>query len=126
VEGRFVIDDVETAVAQLVERGVEFADYDLPELKTVNHVATVGDLKFAWFRDRDANIMGTHSRRGSLHRAREMARPGLEPGRGASHGSVAHPVRPIRPGSGIDRTDGRARAVLRWYDGTGGRLGRAD
>jgi catechol 2,3-dioxygenase-like lactoylglutathione lyase family enzyme len=54
----FVVDDVAAAVLELRERGVVFDDYDLPELKTVDGVATVGDHHFAWFRDLDDNVLG--------------------------------------------------------------------
>jgi hypothetical protein len=40
---------------------VTFLDYDLPELTTVDGIASVGDLRFAWFRDPDSNILGIHS-----------------------------------------------------------------
>jgi catechol 2,3-dioxygenase-like lactoylglutathione lyase family enzyme len=58
----FVVDDVEAAVRDLQGRGVEFEAYDLPGLKTVNGVATIGDdRKIAWFRDPDDNIVGIHN-----------------------------------------------------------------
>jgi catechol 2,3-dioxygenase-like lactoylglutathione lyase family enzyme len=56
----FVVDDVAAAVRELRGRGVAFEEYDLPELKTVDGVATVGDHRFAWFRDVDANVLGLH------------------------------------------------------------------
>jgi catechol 2,3-dioxygenase-like lactoylglutathione lyase family enzyme len=46
----FVVDDVAATVRELRARGVLFDDYDMPELKTVDGVATVGDRRFAWFR----------------------------------------------------------------------------
>jgi catechol 2,3-dioxygenase-like lactoylglutathione lyase family enzyme len=54
----FVVDDVGATVRELRDRGVVFDDYDLPELKTVDGVATVGDHHFAWFRDLDDNVLG--------------------------------------------------------------------
>jgi catechol 2,3-dioxygenase-like lactoylglutathione lyase family enzyme len=56
----FVVDDVPGTVRALRERGVEFEEYDLPRLKTVDGVATVGERRFAWFRDVDRNILGLH------------------------------------------------------------------
>jgi catechol 2,3-dioxygenase-like lactoylglutathione lyase family enzyme len=56
----FVVDDVGATVAKLRGRGVEFEDYDLPELKTVDGVATMGDSQFAWFKDVDGNVIGIH------------------------------------------------------------------
>jgi catechol 2,3-dioxygenase-like lactoylglutathione lyase family enzyme len=54
----FVVDDVAATVRELRARGVRFDDYDLPQLKTVNGVATVGDHRLAWFRDPDDNVLG--------------------------------------------------------------------
>ena len=34
-----------------------FEDYDLPGLKTVDGVATMGDLKSAWFKDSEGNTL---------------------------------------------------------------------
>ena len=56
----FVVDDVPTVVEELRGRGVRFDEYDLPELKTVDGVATVGDLQFAWFKDPDHNVIAIH------------------------------------------------------------------
>jgi catechol 2,3-dioxygenase-like lactoylglutathione lyase family enzyme len=56
----FVVDDVEAAVRELRERGVEFDEFDLPELKTSRGIATVGDRHFAWFRDPDNNVLAIH------------------------------------------------------------------
>jgi catechol 2,3-dioxygenase-like lactoylglutathione lyase family enzyme len=54
----FVVEDVAGAVRDLRERGVSFDDYDLPDLKTVDGVARVGEHHFAWFRDPDDNVLG--------------------------------------------------------------------
>jgi catechol 2,3-dioxygenase-like lactoylglutathione lyase family enzyme len=56
----FVVDDVAATVRELRGRGVSFDEYDLPELKTVDGVATVGERHFAWFRDVDDNLLGVH------------------------------------------------------------------
>jgi catechol 2,3-dioxygenase-like lactoylglutathione lyase family enzyme len=54
----FVVEDVPGTVRELRARGVRFDEYDLPELKTVDGVAEVGDHHFAWFHDPDDNILG--------------------------------------------------------------------
>ena len=54
----FVVDDVAATVRQLRALGVPFDDYDMPQLKTVDGVATVGEDRFAWFRDPDNNVLG--------------------------------------------------------------------
>lgn len=56
----FVVPDVEAAVAELRGRGVQFEEYDLPALKTVDGVATIDGSRFAWFKDPDLNVIGIH------------------------------------------------------------------
>jgi len=51
------VDDVERVVRELEKRGVQFEDYDMPGLKTVNHILEDGDAKAAWFKDSEGNIM---------------------------------------------------------------------
>ena len=57
----FRVDDVDATVATLRERGVEFEDYNLPELKTEGGVAAVGDVRAAWCRDPDGNLLAIES-----------------------------------------------------------------
>jgi hypothetical protein len=49
--------DLDADMAELRERGVVFADYDLPGLKTVDGVAEVGTERAAWFRDSEGNTI---------------------------------------------------------------------
>ena len=56
------VDDVEAEVRDLEGRGVAFQDYDLPGLKTVDHVATMEGEKAAWFTDPDGNVLCVHQR----------------------------------------------------------------
>jgi predicted enzyme related to lactoylglutathione lyase len=51
------VQDVESEVRELEARGVTFIDYDLPGLKTVDGIATMGDTKGAWFKDSEGNIL---------------------------------------------------------------------
>ena len=53
----FEVDNVEGAVKGLRNKGVTFEEYNMPNLKTENGVATMGDLKAAWFKDPDGNIL---------------------------------------------------------------------
>ncbi len=54
----FIVEDVEAAVKELKEKGVEFESYDMPELKTnENNIATMGDMKSAWFKDPEGHIL---------------------------------------------------------------------
>jgi catechol-2,3-dioxygenase len=52
------VDDVAAEVAELRARGVEVADYDGPDLKTVDGVADVGFALSAWFVDPGGNTVG--------------------------------------------------------------------
>lgn len=56
----FEVSDVTTEIRDLESRGVRFADYDLPDLKTVDHVAEMGNEKAAWFNDTEGNILCIH------------------------------------------------------------------
>ena len=51
------VDDIEREVAELKQRGVTFEEYDDPQMKTVNGIASPGDVKAAWFKDSEGNIM---------------------------------------------------------------------
>jgi predicted enzyme related to lactoylglutathione lyase len=57
----FEVEDVEATVAELRGNGIEFMEYDFPELKTVNGVATMEaagqTLKSAWCADSEGNII---------------------------------------------------------------------
>jgi hypothetical protein len=48
------------AIVELEGRGVSFADYDLPGLKTVEHVCVLGSEKTAWFEDPKGNMLCLH------------------------------------------------------------------
>jgi catechol 2,3-dioxygenase-like lactoylglutathione lyase family enzyme len=52
----WVVNDIEATVAELKGRGVAFDEYDLPEFKTVDGIATFGANRFAWFRDTEGNV----------------------------------------------------------------------
>jgi catechol 2,3-dioxygenase-like lactoylglutathione lyase family enzyme len=53
----FWVQDIEAEVRDLASRGVVFEEYDMPEFKTVDGVATVGEFKGAWFKDPDGNLL---------------------------------------------------------------------
>jgi len=53
----FIVDDIERAVNALKARGVVFQEYDLPQFKTVNSIATLASEKAAWFADTEGNIL---------------------------------------------------------------------
>lgn len=56
----FRVPDIGAAIRDLESRGVSFADYDLPGLKTVEHVCVLGSEKAAWFQDPEGNILCLH------------------------------------------------------------------
>jgi predicted enzyme related to lactoylglutathione lyase len=56
----FEVDDVAAEIRDLERRGVRFEDYDLPGLKTVDHIATLGNERAAWFCDTEGNILCIH------------------------------------------------------------------
>ncbi len=56
----FQVDNIAAEVRDLERRGVVFNDYDLPGLKTVNHVCLLGAEKAAWFNDTEGNILCLH------------------------------------------------------------------
>jgi catechol 2,3-dioxygenase-like lactoylglutathione lyase family enzyme len=57
----FRVDDIDEVVAGLRERGVAFEEYDLPNLKTEDGIAAVGDVRAAWCKDPDGNILAVEA-----------------------------------------------------------------
>ena len=57
----FRVDDLEAVVPALTDRGVAFEEYDLPDLKTEGGIAELGDVKAAWCKDPDGNILAFES-----------------------------------------------------------------
>lgn len=56
----FEVPDIASEIRDLESRGVRFEDYDLPDLKTVDHIADMGTEKAAWFTDPEGNILCLH------------------------------------------------------------------
>ena len=54
----FPSDDLVADMAAMRARGVEFLDYDMPGLKTVDGLAEFGPVKNAWAKDSEGNILG--------------------------------------------------------------------
>ncbi len=55
-------DDVESVVRALKAKGVTFEHYDMPGMKREGDVHLGGDMKVAWFKDPDGNILNLVSR----------------------------------------------------------------
>jgi len=56
----FRVEDIAAEVAELESRGVVFEDYDLPGLRTEQHVCVLGSEKAAWFKDTEGNYLCIH------------------------------------------------------------------
>jgi len=56
----FQVADIMATIAALQRAGIVFEDYDLPDLKTVDHVCVLGAEKAAWFLDPEGNILCIH------------------------------------------------------------------
>lgn len=56
----FRVADINASIADLKKAGVIFEDYDLPGLKTVEHVCVLGSEKAAWFKDTEGNYLCIH------------------------------------------------------------------
>lgn len=50
-------DDVEGVVRELKVKGVTFEHYDMPGMTLQGDVHVAGDMKVAWFKDPDGNIL---------------------------------------------------------------------
>lgn len=53
----FVVDDIEVAVNSLKVRGLVFEEYDFPDSRTVNSIATLASERAAWFKDTAGNTL---------------------------------------------------------------------
>ena len=58
----WAVDDVEDVVRTLKAKGVKFEHYDLPETRREGDVHVSGDMKIAWFKDPDGNILSVANR----------------------------------------------------------------
>jgi catechol 2,3-dioxygenase-like lactoylglutathione lyase family enzyme len=54
----WVVADIATTVAELRQRGVVFVEYDYPDFKTIDGIATFGENRYAWFLDTEGNMHG--------------------------------------------------------------------
>ena len=58
----WAVDDVEDVVRTLKAKGVTFEHYELPDTKREGDVHVSGDIKVAWFKDPDGNILSVVNR----------------------------------------------------------------
>ena len=52
------VQDIEKTVSDLQGAGVSFEEYDFPGLKTEDGIAQTGDVRAAWFKDSEGNLIG--------------------------------------------------------------------
>ena len=55
-------DDFDRDVAELKSKGVQFNEYDLPGIKTVDGVVEMEGMRTAWFNDSEGNIIALSER----------------------------------------------------------------
>lgn len=53
-------DDIENEVKALKEKGIEFEHYQMPDTKLEGDIHVMKDMKAAWFKDPDGNILCVH------------------------------------------------------------------
>ena len=58
----WMVDDVEDVVRTLKAKGVRFEHYDLPDTRREGDVHVSGEVKVAWFKDPDGNILSVVNR----------------------------------------------------------------
>ena len=58
----WAVDDVKSEVADLKSKGVVFEHYDMPGMIRDGDVYVSGDMKVAWFKDPDGNILNVAGR----------------------------------------------------------------
>ena len=56
------VDNVKDEVADLKARGVVFEHYDMPGMTREGDIHIAGDMKVAWFKDPDGNILNVAGR----------------------------------------------------------------
>jgi catechol 2,3-dioxygenase-like lactoylglutathione lyase family enzyme len=56
----FEVADLAKVMAALRKKGVRFEEYDLPGIKTVDGVASMGGHRAAWVKDPGGNVLALH------------------------------------------------------------------
>jgi catechol 2,3-dioxygenase-like lactoylglutathione lyase family enzyme len=55
-------EEMEDVVKELKNKGVNFEHYDMPDMVREGEIHVFGDMKVAWFKDPDGNILNICSR----------------------------------------------------------------
>ena len=58
----WTVDDVDDVVRTLKSKGVKFEHYELPDTRRDGDVHVSGDIRVAWFKDPDGNILSVMNR----------------------------------------------------------------
>jgi catechol 2,3-dioxygenase-like lactoylglutathione lyase family enzyme len=53
----FEVEQLEPVIETLTRLGVQFENYDVPTLRTVDHIGWIGPERATWFRDSEGNIL---------------------------------------------------------------------
>jgi catechol 2,3-dioxygenase-like lactoylglutathione lyase family enzyme len=53
----WMTDDLDAEMKRLRDAGVEFDDFEIPDMKTENGVVANDEMKSAWFHDSEGNIL---------------------------------------------------------------------
>jgi catechol 2,3-dioxygenase-like lactoylglutathione lyase family enzyme len=56
------VDDLEGEIAALEAKGITFEEYDFPGVEREGAIHTTGELRAAWFKDPEGNILNLVSR----------------------------------------------------------------
>lgn len=59
----FDVDDLDSAVRDLRDKGVTFEEYDMPGFKSVDGIVELEGEKGAWFKDSEGNLLALAERR---------------------------------------------------------------
>lgn len=54
----WTVEDIEDVVTDLQSKGVTFEHYDMPGAELKGDVHVMGEMKAAWFKDPDGNVLG--------------------------------------------------------------------
>ena len=107
----FLCEDVEGTVRELRGKGVKFEEYDFPGLKTVNGIATSGDMKTAWLKDSEGNTLAISNEAAEVRAQGCLTHVAGAKRNGAAGPSLRAP-RPLLP-SGTGRRSSRGRSAPR-------------
>ena len=85
IELAFMVDDIESTVNELREKGIAFEEYNLPGVVAQHGIVQLNGEKVAWFKDPEGNLLAIAENREAWRAASgECTRP-----RTQSMGSVA-------------------------------------